>query len=91
METPTSGPASALDQAGAAAFLWAECGVKCSPMTLRKLRCVGGGPPFYKVMSRVFYDRDGLRAWGFSRRSPVVNSTSELPSRHTAKKRLDAT
>ena len=68
----------ALDERAAADFLWQECGVVFRPATLRKRRCVGGGPPFFKAGRRVFYEPEPLRAWGFAQRSPNVTSTSEL-------------
>ena len=68
----------ALDERSATEFLWAECGVVFRPSTLRKRRCVGGGPPFFRAGRRVFYEPEPLRAWGFAQRSPNVNSTSEL-------------
>ena len=70
-----------MQQDAASAFLWTECAVKIAPATLRKLRCVGGGPPFFKGYGgRVFYESGALEAWGSTQRGPLVNSTSELPS-----------
>jgi predicted DNA-binding transcriptional regulator AlpA len=31
--------------------------------TFAKLRCTGGGPPFVKLGSRVFYDERDVDAW----------------------------
>jgi hypothetical protein len=36
--------------------------------TLTKLRCVGGGPPYYKVRHRVFYSLGELDDWLAERR-----------------------
>ncbi len=51
--------------------------LKISPATLRKYRCVGGGPPFYKPPGTriVRYVVGEGRAWLKSRRA---YSTSEL-------------
>jgi hypothetical protein len=68
----------ALDEKSAADFLWHECGYVIAQATLRKRRCVGGGPPFFKAGRRVFYEPEPLRHWGLAQRSPNVNSTSEL-------------
>lgn len=68
-----------MDEAAASEFLWNECGVKIARATLRKLRCVGGGPPFFKGFGgRVFYEREPSKAWAAKQRGPLVNSTSEL-------------
>ena len=54
-----------LDVEQAAAYL------RRAPQTLAKLRCVGGGPPYYKIGKNVFYKRPDLDAWldGRKRRS----------------------
>lgn len=65
------------DQVQGSAFL-KELGVKVAPKTLQKRRVIGGGPPFRKVMGRVVYEREGLRAWAGAQRSRLVTSTSEL-------------
>jgi hypothetical protein len=37
--------------------------------TLEKLRCLGGGPPYYKVSrKRVVYDASELDSWARSKR-----------------------
>lgn len=80
-----AGPADVsrfLDEKRAAAVLWDLCGVKIAPGTLKKLRCVGGGPQFFKGFGgRVFYEAGPLQTWGDAQRSPLVSSTSELPHR----------
>ena len=46
--------------------------------TLEKLRCLGGGPPFFKVSrKRVVYDARELDAWARSKR---FVSTSDVGS-----------
>lgn len=67
-----------LPQADASAFLAEVCGLTIAPKTLQKRRVIGGGPPFVRMVSRVFYPRAPLEAWGVAQRSPQVNSTSEL-------------
>lgn len=69
-----------LDQTNASQFL-ASLGVKRAPRTLQKQRVTGGGPPFRRIGTRVMYEREPLRAWAVAQRSPLVTSTSELPSR----------
>jgi hypothetical protein len=71
---------SARDTAAASQFL-RQSGVPVAPTTLRKLRCIGGGPAFYKALGRVLYEERALIEWAQSKRSPEVNSTSELPLR----------
>ena len=76
------GQLSVMQQDATAEFLWTECGVKIAAATLRKLRCVGGGPPFFKGYGgRVFYEAGPLKIWGDAQRGPLVNSTSELASK----------
>jgi predicted DNA-binding transcriptional regulator AlpA len=46
--------------------------------TLEKLRCLGGGPPYFKVSrKRVVYDAAELDAWARSKR---FDSTSDVGS-----------
>ncbi len=39
-----------------------------APQTLRNLRCIGGGPPYYKHGNKVVYDPDELDEWMAERR-----------------------
>jgi hypothetical protein len=60
--------------------------------TLAKWRCLGGGPEFVRVGSRIFYEHRALDAWLDARRR---TSTSEqvtrlLPSPASAKLRRAA-
>lgn len=43
--------------------------------TLAKLRTLGGGPPFKKVLAKVMYPEDELEAWIDAR--PLRRSTSD--------------
>jgi hypothetical protein len=52
-------------------------GVRRSPATLRKLRCLGGGPRYRKLNSRPYYTEPDLIAWVEERLSVPVGSTSE--------------
>src|SRR5438132_816081 len=71
---------SAFDQHGAAQFLEQECGQRVAAKTLQKLRCIGGGPAFYRGYGRrCYYTEEALREWADAHRSPIVRSTSELP------------
>ena len=61
----------------AANFLRELIGVG-SPRTLAKLRCVGGGPRFVRIGSRLIgYEEDDLREWAASRLSEPLASTSQ--------------
>jgi predicted DNA-binding transcriptional regulator AlpA len=52
--------------------------VGLSPATMEKLRCLGGGPPYFKVSrKRVVYDTTELDAWARSKR---FESTSGSPA-----------
>lgn len=42
--------------------------VGLSVSTLNKLRCLGGGPPFYKLGVSVFYRQEDIDAWLAERR-----------------------
>ena len=64
------------DQVQASAFL-RTLGVILAPKSLQKRRVIGGSPPFRRVLSRVVYERDQLRAWAEAQRSPLFTSTSE--------------
>lgn len=70
------------DTESAPDFIHREYGQRFSRQTMRKWRCVGGGPMFFRgVGGRVFYRESALRNWIESKRSPEVGSTSELPPR----------
>jgi hypothetical protein len=53
-------------------------GIPCSPKTLAKYACVGGGPPFRHAGRFPLYPVSGLDAWAQSKIGPLVRSTSEL-------------
>jgi hypothetical protein len=42
--------------------------VGLAPQTLNKLRCIGGGPPYYKHARKVVYRVPDLDAWLQARR-----------------------
>lgn len=70
-----------LDQVQASAFLL-TLGVRRAPKTLQKARHTGDGcPPYRKVLGRVIYEQEPLRTWAEAQRSPLVQSTSELPAK----------
>jgi hypothetical protein len=63
-----------------------ELGVKRSPATLRKLRCLGGGPSYRIFNGRPYYTEEDLVAWiqeGLSapRHSSSVAAKSAAPDR----------
>jgi hypothetical protein len=62
----------------AAASEWlAERGIRRSPQTLRKLRCLGGGPRFRLLNRRPYYTEADLAQWIADRLSAPLGSTSE--------------
>jgi hypothetical protein len=50
----------------------------CSPRTLAKLACTGGGPPYRLAGRFPIYDDPDLDAWALARIGPLRASTSEL-------------
>jgi hypothetical protein len=67
-----------LDTAAAAQRLTA-LGIRRTPSTLRKLRTVGGGPPYRHLNGRAFYTELDLVEWISSRLSPLRHNSSEPP------------
>ncbi len=60
----------------AARYIRDTWGVRCSPKTLAKLACVGGGPA-YRVAGRApLYETELLDEWVRARIGPLVQSTS---------------
>jgi hypothetical protein len=49
-------------------------GVKRSPHTLRRDRCLGTGPRFRKIGSRVYYPLDEVDRWTDGRVGPLMSS-----------------
>jgi excisionase family DNA binding protein len=60
-----------LDPSATAAYL------NVAVQTLARWRCEGGGPAFFKLGSRVRYERDDLDRWLDARRR---KSTSDRPN-----------
>jgi hypothetical protein len=67
-----------LRRADAAKYVTQTYGFPCSPKTLAKLACVGGGPPFRLAGRFPLYPVSGLDEWAQSKIGPLVRSTSEL-------------
>jgi len=65
-----------LDTEAAAAAL-ADLGVPRSPKTLRKLRCIGGGPRFRRLGAKPVYTMPDLIDWIEGRLSEPVASNAE--------------
>jgi hypothetical protein len=51
--------------------------VRRSPATLRKLRCVGGGPRFRRLSGKPYYVASDLEAWIEQQLSEPFASSSE--------------
>lgn len=67
----------------AAKYLTDEQGLPCSPKTLAKLACVGGGPKFQMFGRFPVYPEPELDRYADSKLSPLVSSTSELAALKT--------
>jgi hypothetical protein len=65
-----------LDTGAAAQWLTVH-GVRRTPATLRKLRCLGGGPAYRLLNSKPYYIEADLVSWIESRLSEPVRSSSE--------------
>lgn len=65
-----------LNTAAAARLLAEEHGFPVAENTLRKLRCVGGGPHFHKFGRSVVYRASDLLEWAFNRLGKPLTSTS---------------
>ena len=65
--------------AEAAKYLLAQHGRRCSASYLGKLRCVGGGPLFYKRRGMVAYRSADLDGW--AKQAPVVGPYSRSSDR----------
>jgi hypothetical protein len=66
-----------LRRLAAAEYLRTKWGVPCSPKTLAKLACVGGGP-VYRLFGRIpLYTPTDLDAYAESKLGKPVRSTSE--------------
>ena len=65
-----------LDTRAASKYL-EEKGVSRTEKTLRKLRCLGGGPTYRLLNGKPFYTEPGLDAWVEERLSAPMRSTSE--------------
>jgi hypothetical protein len=63
---------SMLDAAAAAAF------TGLAVATLAKLRCVGGGPPFFKLGRKCCYRRSDLAEWLNARRASHTTEATTL-------------
>lgn len=65
-----------LDTEAAAEWLTAN-GVRRTPATLRKLRCIGGGPRYRRLNGKPYYTEPDLIGWIEARLSAPIGSTSE--------------
>jgi hypothetical protein len=69
-----------LTTTSAARFLTDERGMPIATATLRKMRCIGGGPSFHRFGRRVLYSRTDLLNWALRRIGKPMASTSAGPS-----------
>jgi hypothetical protein len=67
-----------LRRSQAAEYITNTYGIPCSPKTLAKYACIGGGPPFRLAGRFPLYPVSGLDEWARSKIGPLVRSTSEL-------------
>lgn len=51
-------------------------GLPCSPNTLAKIRCVGGGPKFYSFGRRIVYSPAELDEWITERLGAAKSNTA---------------
>jgi hypothetical protein len=68
---------SLLDTAAAAQWLTAH-GIRRSPLTLRKVRCLGGGPTYRLLNGKPYYTEPDLVAWIEARLSAPLRNSSEV-------------
>jgi hypothetical protein len=81
-------PERLLRRSKAAQYITDTYGIPCSPKTLAKYACVGGGPPFRRAGRFPLYPVSGLDGWAKSKIGPLVRSTSEL--HRIVRKRMSA-
>jgi hypothetical protein len=62
----------------AARYVSNTWGIPCSPKTLAKLFCIGGGPLVRKAGRIPLYDESDLDAWAASKLSRKIASSSEV-------------
>ena len=67
-----------LRRSKAAKYIEDTYGIPCSPKTLAKYACIGGGPPFRLAGRFPLYPVSGLDAWAQKKIGPLVRSTSEV-------------
>ena len=72
---------SKMRRAEAARYIRETHGIPCTPATLAKYACLGGGPIYRKAGKFPIYARDDLDAWANCRLSKLVRCTSELTAR----------
>jgi hypothetical protein len=65
-------------------------GIPRTPQTMRKDRCVGGGPKFVRFGTQILYREDWLREWVLTRMSPPMASTSQAAEPVATKPRSNA-
>jgi len=65
------------DQNGASDYLRTKWGLKVSPKTLGKYRCVGGGPKYRKFHRAAIYDDPDLDEWAEQGLSAPMRTTSD--------------
>jgi hypothetical protein len=71
-------PSPNLTPGDASNYLLERWGIRRSPQTLAKLRCLGGSPSFFKAGRAILYPCDGLDSWAVALLGEQVLSTSQL-------------
>jgi len=68
----------------AAEYLTSKYGIPCSPKTLAKKACIGGGPKFQLAGRIPLYPEPELDRYAASILSPLKSSTSDHGGAHAA-------
>ncbi len=60
-------------------YLLSEYNLAYSHRYLAKKRCIGGGPGYFKIGNRVFYEKRDINSWIVAHKTKTVLSTSQMP------------